>query len=487
MEIDNKTRAPRLQKRQEEKAEELRLQEGREDGGFLMARDLHVWKESDPPSPNRPLVVIAVSGGGIRAAVWTFAVLEELELAFAQLEPPVDFPSHVRIITGASGGIVGASYYVASLPHPDERPAREQRRKDLDMQQGWLGSDFLTPLGQRIVLSDCPCWLSPWPMRYDRGRALEQAWSRYLKNPCSPGPGSGPGALDVSFECLKQGEKAGWRPSLVISPMLIEDGRRLIISNLDMRHAISNDGAVLSSRGVGTTLSLRRVSDPSHNHSIEAMELYRLFPNAHKKFTVGTAARMSASFPYFSPAVSLPTVPRRRVVDAGYYDNYGVSLAASWLFSDPILAWRDKHHIRRILLIQIRDGITEKQRQLLEQAPDGSNVFRRALEELTSPPEGLYNASTSSSSFRNDGQLELLDKFQHLRPDKPPLPLIQESPMLVVNVELGEKVSLSWYLSKDEKQRIHDEAKKLFDPDGAWLEGLFQWWFWPAPEQEALP
>ena len=41
---------------------------------------------------------------------------------------------------------------------------------------------------------------------------------------------------------------------------------------------------------------------------------------------------MNASFPYISPAVSLPVDPPRRVVDAGYYDNYGVNLAAAWAY-----------------------------------------------------------------------------------------------------------------------------------------------------------
>ena len=41
---------------------------------------------------------------------------------------------------------------------------------------------------------------------------------------------------------------------------------------------------------------------------------------------------MSATFPFASPAVSLPMDVPRRVVDAGYYDNYGVDLATSWIY-----------------------------------------------------------------------------------------------------------------------------------------------------------
>ena len=40
---------------------------------------------------------------------------------------------------------------------------------------------------------------------------------------------------------------------------------------------------------------------------------------------------MSSTFPYVTSAAALPTDPPRHVVDAGYYDNYGVNLAAAWI------------------------------------------------------------------------------------------------------------------------------------------------------------
>jgi tetratricopeptide (TPR) repeat protein len=55
------------------------------------------------------LVVVATSGGGIAAAKWTALCLTEIE----RRSP--GFPYHVRIVTGASGGMVGAAYYVATL------------------------------------------------------------------------------------------------------------------------------------------------------------------------------------------------------------------------------------------------------------------------------------------------------------------------------------------------------------------------------------
>lgn len=43
--------------------------------------------------------------------------------------------------------------------------------------------------------------------------------------------------------------------------------------------------------------------------------------------------------------------------------------------------------------------------------PDPSGVLGRALEEVSSPPEGMYNSVFAAASFRNDGQLELLSAY----------------------------------------------------------------------------
>src|SRR5205823_123205 len=138
---------------------------------------------------------------------------------------------------------------------------------------------------------------------------------------------------------------------------------------------------------------------------------FRLFRGAQHGVKLSTAVRMSASFPIFSPAVPLPTWPRRRVVDAGYYDNYGVSLSSNWLFSRANFQWV-RENATKVCLIQIRDGVDDDFRRLERVRLEGSTEFTRAVEEPFSPLEGLDNARVGSSSFRNDGQLELLTLYQ---------------------------------------------------------------------------
>ena len=73
---------------------------------------------------------------------------------------------------------------------------------------------------RRLIDGDLPRALLPWfHQTKDRGRTLEDQWK----------------TLDqVTFKGLREGEKAGWRPSLILSPMIVETGRRLLFSNLDL-------------------------------------------------------------------------------------------------------------------------------------------------------------------------------------------------------------------------------------------------------------
>ena len=122
------------------------------------------------------------------------------------------------------------------------------------------------------------------------------------------------------------------------------------------------------------------------------------------------------SFPYVSPAVSLPTDPPRRVVDAGYYDNYGVEVATAWIYQNR--SWLTKHRGRTPR--QIRDSISVKERLDVAEAPVSFwETASRGFQFFTSPIDGVSSARSSSSSFRNDREVEFLgDVFENLTRDK---------------------------------------------------------------------
>jgi hypothetical protein len=335
-----------------------------------------------------------------------------------------------------------------------------------------LTQDWLTPVSQSLVTNDVPGFFSPFPCPTDRGVALERAWSKGLD-----------GELDATFGQLAERERAGWCPSLAFSPMMIEDGRRLLVSNLDLRYPASNDGHLLE---YDSDLP-KNLADLNRNYSHDALELFRMFPHSRNRFAVSTAVRMSASFPFLSPAVPLPTKPRRRVVDAGYFDNYGVSLASAVLFSKKNTDWI-RENVSKVVLIQIRDGQSDDERQL-RVIPDAGrrskgvgSLLSRSLEELTSPLEGLSNARVGTTSFRNDGLLELLSVyFEQVRnePGSGKLPQANRF-FTVVNFEFPGHVALSWHLSKGEKEQIRRTFEDKDDDRCAELDAkiaaLLEWW-----------
>ena len=126
---------------------------------------------------------------------------------------------------------------------------------------------------------------------------------------------------------------------------------------------------------------------------------------------------MSASFPYVSPAVNLPTSPPRRVVDAGYYDNYGIQVAASWIRRNH--QWLARY-TSGVLLVQIRDSssvldrldVDDRRTWHLESAS-------RGFQFITSPIDAVAKARYTTASFRNDADVAALDSFDWDFSDEP--------------------------------------------------------------------
>jgi hypothetical protein len=331
------------------------------------------------------LILIATTGGAYRASFWTTVVLDELNRCLG-----ANFHRHIRLITGASGGMVGAAYFVSAL---DRDGLPEGGATELLQEES--GLDSLTPVVRQLVLGDLPGAFRPSPHRHDRGVELERQWTTLAK----------------TFPELSDGERAGWRPSLVVSPMVVESGRRLLISNLDLSRLAETKPLepILITDRSGPEADAARI------YSRSAIEFFRIFPEARATFSLQTAVRMSATFPFASPAVNLPTDVPRRVVDAGYYDNYGVDLATSWIYVNQ--DWIRKH-TSGVALIQIRAYPSEQevlsffglpgedQRGLLTKLQDR---LMTSFQGLSSPLAGGLSAREWSMRFRNATQVRVLD------------------------------------------------------------------------------
>lgn len=280
----------------------------------------------------RKLVIVSTSGGAYRAAYWTAMILDELtrqshqHMSWGGDGKLKGFDDSIRLITGASGGMVAGTYFLAMAQEEGRWPvnASVEARLDHDIKVttqpnqfmsniGLVSRDSLTQVAKHIIASDLPNLLNPFGELVDRGKVLQEQWLTLDTN---------------SFGDMVQGQIEGWRPSIIFSPMLVETGQPILISNLDLR------------------------SMPQFRGN-EAEVFFDLFPCSQRKFSLATAVRMNATFPYISPAVSLPTIPERRVVDAGYYDNYGISTAAAYLSDPGVRKWIERE-IDDVILLEVR-------------------------------------------------------------------------------------------------------------------------------------
>ncbi|MDY3552361.1 patatin-like phospholipase family protein [Gemmata sp. JC717] len=407
-----------------------------------------------------PLVIVATSGGGSRAAVWTCAVLEELCRQELERRKAARVPEgglladQVRVVTGASGGMVGAAYHAAFYSQPCA-PLPDGIKAALACRVGGqsvhlhaplaraLSRDNLSAVVATMLLSDLPSIWWPFPVNRDRGRSLELAFADNTRP--APVPGGPPprSPFEFALSDLRTAEEEARVPSLIFSPMLVEDARRLLISNLDLAPLCRTDGP------------------DGKVASFGAVEFYKLFPEARETFTVATAARMNASFPFVSPAVTLPTNPGRRVVDAGYYDNYGIDIAADWVC----------HHAKEIvagfssvLVLELRAyaNNTERLNATAGEEPG-------PLGWLLSPLSAVLTMRERSPWYRNDERLrETGERFAAALGRGPGF-------VRTAALEFDGTAPLGWSMTDEQREQIVLAAQSEVNRLLTELERVYPW------------
>lgn len=252
-----------------------------------------------------PFVIICASGGGLAAATWALHVGQEL-----QRRSGGEFLKKTVLMTGASGGQLGLAYL------------REAYRTDADFTSGnaarldRIASDLLNPVAFSIVSNDLFLPFTEVEVmnktyRRDRAYGFEEAWNRHTDY-----------SLQKPLIFYREPERRADIPLQFITPSIIDDGRRLVISPQGVSYMTAPPAAL---RG---ELDLRP-------DMVDFRWLLREQDADSLNFV--TALRMNATYPYVLPLVELPTRPAVQVMDAGYRDNYGVVSAAR--FVDNFREW----------------------------------------------------------------------------------------------------------------------------------------------------
>jgi hypothetical protein len=243
-----------------------------------------------------PMVLIATAGGGSRAAYWTGSLLGRLQDRIPA------FDESLFAVSGVSGGALGAAVYRALLG-PGVRPPTACAGAMEDCTQAVLGRDFLAPVAARLLHTDLLQRFLPWPLLPDRGAALEAAWRQALREVSGTER-----SLSTALGDLNPPAGRSW-PALFLNATWVDNGRRLVASNLRFDHQSG-------------------VPDAPFERANDQLAVLGYDPG------LAAAAHNSARFPLISPPGMWRDGDGRvagRLQDGGLFENYGAETALELL------------------------------------------------------------------------------------------------------------------------------------------------------------
>jgi hypothetical protein len=363
---------------------------------------LNKWKNRQGTEKPK-LVVMAISGGGLRSSLFTFRTFQALDSVLDG-----GLMEQTRLITGSSGGLIGAAYYRGIyLERPEELSDKmgESQQKHLDN----IATDLLNTTAFSFTVSDL--FMNMQSFREngniyykDRGYAFEKQLNKNLGQ-----------VLNRTLGYYKGPEERAEIPMMVISPTIINDGRSLMISPVGVSYLLQQPTTGAS--------SMQPVAD-----GIEYTSFFSEYNPYNTRFS--SILRMNATFPYIMPAASLPTEPSIEVMDAGVRDNYGIINAVRFIYE--FRGWiRD--NTSGVVLIQIRD--TNKRNKIQ------NTSLTTLLNKITSPLRNVSGNFILMQDYVQDDHLRYLEAFMDCPVDFIPFQLPQ----------MDEKIALSWHLTKKEK------------------------------------
>lgn len=355
------------------------------------------------------MVLINVSGGGHRSSAWTFLTLFKTDSILSG-----KLYDNTYLISGASGGMIGASYW---------REAMWRRRQNADPftfteHFNYLTSDLLNPIIFTLVSNDFSFRFrrsSYNGVKYSHDRAFS------FENQLNTNTHQW---FNVPLIAYREKEQKAEIPMIIFTPTILNDGRRLLISPLDISFLSNEKKDRLGNRET----------------VIENIEFRSLFKEqGANELRFLSALRMNATFPYILPAVTLPSTPEMEVMDAGIRDNYGK--LTTYEFLNSTKDWVNEN-MKKVIIIQVR----YRDRDI-----DPEEIDQSLLSRISTPIGTIYGNFERVQEYLQDDLMKELET--NLEVD-----------IEWLNFELSTKddepVSLNFHLSRLEKKYILSAINK---------------------------
>ncbi len=270
------------------------------------------------------LYVLNVSGGGTRSATFTFNVLQQLDSISN------GFLGRVFCINGASGGMLGATYF-------RELYRLQQKGHRVDLQDSaWadnISKDILNSLFASFVTRDI---FAPaqqfrsgnYTYTKDRGYAFEEQFNRNTGK-----------ILDYPLQDIAQDEFNATVPLMIFNSVVTRDGRKMMTCSQPISFMMRN----------------WNVHEDTVSSEPDAIDFAALF---NRQDPLGlrllSILRINATFPYVLPNVWLPSMPVIDVMDGGMRDNFGQESTLRML---NVLSDWIAENTSGVVFLQIRDRI----------------------------------------------------------------------------------------------------------------------------------
>jgi hypothetical protein len=208
-------------------------------------------------------------------------------------------------------------------------------------------------------------------------------------------------------------EKTSTVPLMIFSPTIVNDGRRMLISAQNLSFMIGNN----------------------RNTSYENIDFQSFFKKNHpNEIRFSTVLRASATFPMIMPMMAMPTKPEIQLMDAGIRDNYGGKVSVDYLFA--LNEWV-LNNTSGVIILEIRDT---KRIMSNEKYKEVS-----LMDKLFLPFGNLLTNFTRTQDLDQEQLIKLCKSSFNFPVDKITFNLRED---------YNERISLSWHLTKREKQKI---------------------------------
>ena len=326
------------------------------------------------------IVFLCVSGGGLKTATWSMQVLQRADSSLNG-----KLLDHTAIISGASGGLLGMAYARELL-------LKKRNGEDINIYDPQyiknISKDLLNPVAFTIVSNDL---FIPWASfnigdkvyRRDRGYVFE--------NQLNENTG---GILNKNISDYRQPEYDATIPLMMITPSIVNDGRRLIISP----------------QGVSYMTVAPIDLDLINDIEVDGIDFGQMFKNQDAdSLRFLTALRMNATYPYILPNVHLPTNPGIEVMDAGFRDNFGIKSATRFI------------HVFKDWILENTSGVTLVQVTGVNKFEEVEPSTNRGLFSSLINPLGIATQILSLQEYEHDTNLVFLydllghDMFETIR------------------------------------------------------------------------